>query len=141
MPQTPHAWGECQTIAPPERRHKEPGIIVHLQQHTELQHEKEYEYDVCNVYQHISEVIGHWVELGKVVVDGQREHAEGVIVVFLVSILGEDDLEVFRGKGFDIGVIGDVIIIIPIGKLVVQGVPETNKSKHTDGAEYQYFFM
>jgi hypothetical protein len=41
-----------------------------------------------------------------------------MIVVF-GDVLGEDDFEVVGGKGTDILIVGDVVVIVPVGELVV----------------------
>jgi hypothetical protein len=58
------------------------------------------------------------------------------MVVILGNILGKYGFYVGRAKRLDVLIIANVYIIIPIGKLVMQRVPETNKGEHANCAQY-----
>jgi hypothetical protein len=88
----------------------------------------------------IGKVVGHGIELGEVVINSQRQHAQRMIVV-LSDILRKDDLEVMRRKRTDILVISDIVIVVPVGKLIVKCILETDKRNDTDSSDDQCIFI
>ena len=69
----------------------------------------------------------------------QREHAKGVIVIF-GNVFGENDLKIVWRECFNARIVGYIIIIVPVGELIVEGIAETDKSKHADNREDNCLF-
>lgn len=41
------------------------------------------------------------------------------MVVVFGDVLGKDNFEVVRGKGTDILIVGDIVVVVPVGELIV----------------------
>jgi hypothetical protein len=64
------------------------------------------------------------------VIDGQRQHTERMIIV-LRDVLGKNNLQIIGRKGFNVPVVGNIVVVIPISELIVQGIPERQEREHT----------
>jgi hypothetical protein len=55
------------------------------------------------------------------------------VVVVFGDVLGENDLEVFGGKGLYVLVVGDIVVIVPVGELIMEGVGKAEEGEQADG--------
>jgi hypothetical protein len=97
----------------------------------QLKEEKKNQNSIGNMYQNIGEVITPGVKTGKMIVYGKRKNAQGVKVI-LRDILTENDLKVLGSKCSDILIVSYIVVIVPVGKLIADCVPETHKCHDTD---------
>jgi len=56
------------------------------------------------------------------------------VIVILRNVLGEDDFEIVRGKSFDIGIVSNVKIVVPICELIIAGIGKANQREQADCA-------
>lgn len=61
------------------------------------------------------------------IIKSQTEKGERVVVVD-GNILSENYFQVFPAKCFDIGIVGYIIVVIPIRKLVMERMGEAQES-------------
>ncbi len=74
------------------------------------------------------------------IIDCQRQHTERVVIV-LGNIFSENSFQVLPCESLDIWVVGNIKVIVPVGKLVVQSILEADKSNHTNGGQNKYIFI
>jgi hypothetical protein len=55
-----------------------------------------------------------------------------MVVAALIKIFGENQFQVMPVKALYVGIVRYIIVIIPVGELVVQGIVEANKDKYAD---------
>ena len=76
---------------------------------------------MANMYNDIGKIIRLRVKLGEVIIDCKRQHTERVVIV-LGDILCENSLQILPRKSFDIRVVGNIKVIVPVGKLILRGI-------------------
>jgi predicted Fe-Mo cluster-binding NifX family protein len=89
--------------------------------------------------QNIGKVISFGIQLCEIIVECQRQHTKGVEVIFC-NVFGKNNLQVFGRKGFNVFVVGNIYIIVPIGKTIVQRITEADEyNDANNGWEEQIF--
>ena len=63
------------------------------------------------------------------------------MVVVFGNIFGKNGLQVGGVKGAYNGIVGYIYIVVPVSKLVVQAVVETNERKQAYSAEHPIFIF